>query len=98
MIRRIPEDFRVEELTSSEFRAVLTPEWIPSHPFAAYTLDKISLATPDALGFIARDLGVPRTAVSSAGLKDRHAATAQTITVDSAAMRVRPPRFVEGQD
>ncbi len=98
MIRRTPEDFRVEELTSSDFRAALVEDWMPSHPFAAYTLEKVSLATPDALGFIARDLGVTRASVSSAGLKDRHALTKQTITVDSAALRVRPPRFLEGQD
>jgi hypothetical protein len=92
-IRRTPEDFRVEELTSGGFRASLLPEWAPSNPFAAYRLEKISLATPDAIGFIARDLRVPRAAVCAAGLKDRHALTSQTITVDSAALRV-PLRMV----
>jgi tRNA(Glu) U13 pseudouridine synthase TruD len=95
-IRRTPEDFRVEELTSGEFRASLLPEWAPSNPFAAYRLEKISLATPDAIGFIARDLRVPRAAVCAAGLKDRHALTSQTSTVDSAALRGHVPRFVEG--
>ena len=97
-IRRTPEDFRVEELTSGEFRASLAPEWTPSNPFAAYSLEKISLATPDALGFIARDMKIPRTAVSAAGLKDRHAVTTQTITIDSAAMRGRTPRWAEGEN
>jgi tRNA pseudouridine13 synthase len=97
-IRRTPEDFRVEELTSGGFRASLLPEWAPSNPFAAYRLEKISLATPDAIGFIARDLRVPRAAVCAAGLKDRHALTSQTITVDSAALRGHVPRFVEGDN
>lgn len=93
-IRRTPEDFRVEEVTTSAFRASIVPEQDPSHPFAAYTLEKSSLATPDAIGFIAGALKVPRTAVSAAGLKDRHAVTTQTITVDTAAVRGRPPRFL----
>ena len=93
-IRRTPEDFRVEEVTTSAFRASIVPEQDPSHPFAAYTLEKSSLATPDAIGFIAGALKVPRTALSAAGLKDRHAVTTQTITVDTAALRGRPPRFL----
>ena len=93
-IRRTPEDFRVEEITTSAFQASLVPEQDVSHPFAVYTLEKTSLATPDAIGFIARDLKVPRTAVSAAGLKDRHAVTTQTVTVDTAALRGRPPRFL----
>ena len=98
MIRRTPEDFRVEELASSAFSASLAPEWMPSNPFAAYRLEKISLATPDALGFIARDLKVPRAAVAAAGLKDRHAVTSQVITIDSAAMRGHTPRWAEGDN
>jgi len=97
-IRRTPEDFRVEELPTSAFRASLLPEWTPSHPFAAYTLEKQSLATPDAIGFIAREMRVPRTAVSAAGLKDRHAITRQTVTIDTAALRGRPPGVVEGEN
>jgi tRNA pseudouridine13 synthase len=81
---------------TSGFSASLCSERIPSHPFAAYTLEKTSLATPDAVGMIARELRVPRTAVSAAGLKDRHAQTRQTITVDTAAIRGMPPLRVEG--
>ena len=96
-IRRTPEDFRVEERTTDAFRASLVAEWDPSHPFAVYTLEKSSLATPDAVGFIARDLKVARTAISAAGLKDRHAVTSQTITVDTAALRGSPPRFLSDE-
>lgn len=94
-IRRTPEDFRVEERNTDAFHASLVPDRRPSHPFAAYRLEKISLATPDAVGFIAARLRVPRTAVSAAGLKDRHAVTSQTITVDTAALRGAPPRHAE---
>ena len=94
-IRRTPEDFRVEERNTDAFHASLVAERRPSHPFAAFRLEKISLATPDALGFIAAALRVPRTAVASAGLKDRHAVTSQVITVDTAALRSAPPRHAE---
>ena len=94
-IRRTPEDFRVEERHTDAFLGSLTPERIPSHPFAAYTLEKISLATPDALGFISNALDVPRPAISAAGLKDRHAVTSQVITIDCAALRSHPPRHAE---
>ncbi len=94
-IRRTPEDFRVEERHTDAFLGSLTPERIPSHPFAAYTLEKISLATPDALGFISNALDVPRPAISAAGLKDRHAVTSQVITIDCAALRSHPPMHAE---
>ncbi len=94
-IRRIPEDFRVAECNTDAFHASLSRECIASHPFAAFTLEKISLATPDALEFVAQRLRVPRTAISAAGLKDRHACTTQVITVDTAALRGAPPMHAE---
>lgn len=95
-IRRIPEDFRVEERTTDAFRSSLASERTLSRPFAAFTLAKTSIATPDALRFVARALGVPSGLVSAAGLKDRHAVTRQTITVDGAAFRGMPPRALDG--
>ena len=94
-IRRTPQDFRVEERQTAEFHASIAAEHLPSHPFAAYTLEKISLATPDALGFIAKALKVPRETVAAAGLKDRHAVTTQVVTVDTAALRGRAPEWLE---
>ena len=94
-IRRTPQDFRVEERQTAEFHASIAAEQLPSHPFAAYTLEKISLATPDALGFIAKALKVPRETVAAAGLKDRHAVTTQVVTVDTAALRGRAPEWLE---
>lgn len=88
-IRRTPQDFRVEERQTAEFHASIVAEPLPSHPFAAYTLEKISLATPDALTFIAKTLKLPRECIAAAGLKDRHAVTTQVITIDTAAVRGR---------
>lgn len=94
-IRRTPHDFRVEERQTADFRASISADRLPSHPFAAYTLEKISLATPDALAFIANTLKIPRTAIAAAGLKDRHAVTTQVVTIDSTAFRGRPPQRFE---
>jgi tRNA pseudouridine13 synthase len=93
-IRRTPQDFRVEERQTAAFHASISAERAPSHPFAAYTLEKISLATPDAILFIAHLMKVKRDAIAAAGLKDRHAVTTQVVTIDTAAMRGRiPERF-----
>ncbi len=91
-IRRTPDDFRVEELNTAAFLASIAPERTPSHPFVAYRLVKRGIATPDAIGFIARALRVGREHVAAAGLKDRHAVTSQIVTVDGAALRGAPPR------
>jgi tRNA pseudouridine13 synthase len=88
-IRRTPQDFRVEERQTPEFHASIVTDPLPSHPFAAYTLEKISLATPDALTFISKTLKLPRECVAAAGLKDRHAVTTQVITIDTAAVKGR---------
>jgi len=71
-VKRLPEDFTVEERT--EFR--------PGRgPFALYTLTKRSLGTPEALEAVARRWNLPREVISFGGLKDRHALTTQWITI-----------------
>ncbi len=96
-IRRTPEDFRVVERNTRAFHDSLVRDRLPSHPFVAYSLEKISLATPDALTFIANVLELPRTAIASAGLKDRHAITTQVITIDATAFRGRIPERAQDQ-
>jgi len=91
-IRRTPDDFRVDEVHTSTFLASIAPERDASRPFVAYRLEKRGIATPDAIGFVARALRVGRECVAAAGLKDRHAVTTQLITVDGAALRGAPPR------
>jgi tRNA pseudouridine13 synthase len=77
MIKRTPEDFQVEEILSSQ----LTPLAEKTGPFALYKLSKEGLATPEAVGRIARELKLPANAFAYAGLKDKHASTIQHVTV-----------------
>ena len=71
--RRIPEDFRVEELTDVE------PE--TNGRFALYRLIKRDIGTLEAVDSILRHWNLPRGALSYGGLKDRHAVTAQHLTI-----------------
>lgn len=71
-IKRLPEDFEVEELTQFASQG---------GPFALYRLTKRSLGTPEAIDAVVRRWNVPRHRVSYGGLKDRHAVTSQFVTV-----------------
>jgi len=95
-IRRTPEDFRVEERTTAAFQSSLAAARTPSTPFAAYLLEKKSFATPDALRTVAEALKIAPDAVAAAGLKDRHAHTTQTITIDTAHLRREAPERLQG--
>lgn len=77
MIKRTPADFQVEEILAEDLLALAKPEG----PFALYRLRKESLATPEAVGHIARDLGCRSGAIAYAGLKDKHASTVQHVTL-----------------
>ena len=77
MIKRSPTDFLVEEILSQE---LLDLSKQPG-PFALYRLKKESLATPEAVGRIARALNVPSGTIAYAGLKDKHASTIQHLTL-----------------
>ncbi|MFO0962487.1 MAG: tRNA pseudouridine(13) synthase TruD [Phycisphaerales bacterium] len=80
-IRRSPEDFRVDERLAPGFHDALAGSPDAAHPHALVRLTKTSLTTPDACAHLARVLRVPVGAVVAAGLKDRHAVTAQHCTV-----------------
>lgn len=71
-LRRIPEDFQVDELT-----APLTS----GGPFALYRLTKTSIGTPEAVQAIVQRWNVHRKRISYGGLKDRHAVTTQYLTI-----------------
>jgi tRNA pseudouridine13 synthase len=71
-IKRLPEDFRVAEL--SEFSA-------SGGAFALYRLSKRSVGTPEAIDEIIRRWHIPRPRLSYGGLKDRHAITQQYLTI-----------------
>lgn len=72
-LKQQPDDFRVEELTD------VVPG--PTGEFALYRLDKTGWTTPDAVAAVRRRWQLDARRVSTGGLKDRHAVTAQHLTV-----------------
>lgn len=72
-LKRLPEDFRVTELTD------VTPA--ASGSFALYRLTKRGIGTPEAIDAVLGRWKVPRHRVSYGGLKDRHAVTVQHLTI-----------------
>ena len=71
-LRRLPEDFQVEELTQ------ISPD---GGPFAFYRLTKTSIGTPEAVNAIVEKWKMQRKRISYGGLKDRHAVTVQHLTI-----------------
>ncbi len=59
----------------------LESRWSPEQQHAVYRLSKVGIGTREAIAQVARALNVPRHALSYAGMKDKHAATAQHISV-----------------
>jgi tRNA pseudouridine13 synthase len=72
-IRRSPEDFVVEELSTVELDGQGEHVWL--------WLEKTGCNTDHVAGCLARAAGVPHGAVGYAGLKDRHAVTTQWFSV-----------------
>jgi tRNA pseudouridine13 synthase len=72
LIRRAPEDFRVDEL----------PAYLPSGagPHLYLRIEKRGRTTREALQALARALGVPERDAGYAGLKDRDAVTTQWLS------------------
>ncbi|MGE3109372.1 MAG: tRNA pseudouridine(13) synthase TruD [Phycisphaerales bacterium] len=81
IIRRIPEDFAVEEELAAEVVGSWGSACTPETPVAVYALRKNSLTTPEAVHWLAKSLGVREGLVSHAGLKDKHAVTTQHVSV-----------------
>lgn len=80
-IRRTPADFIVEELPAPGFVESLRAGPAPGALHAVYRLHKSQLTTPHACNLLAAELGVRHSAVSYAGLKDKHAQTTQMVAV-----------------
>jgi tRNA pseudouridine13 synthase len=74
-LKRDPQDFVVREATSLRIRR-------EPGPYQVYLLEKEGWNTVDALMRIAKASGLPYKAFSYGGKKDRHAVTAQYITVE----------------
>lgn len=81
-IKRFYEDFVVEELPLYE------PEGHGDHVF--FRIEKEGLSTHRAVGDIARALGVRPGDIGVAGLKDAHAITRQTLSVE----HIEPSRIL----
>ena len=86
MIKHSPQDFQVEELLSQSFLGLACADG----PFALYRLHKEALATPEAVGSIARALRTPSGAWAYAGLKDKHASTSQHLTLKLEGISASP--------
>ncbi len=71
-VKQEPDDFQVEEIT-----AVVPTDG----PHALYRMEKRGWSTPDALAAIRRRWRVEPRRISYGGLKDRHAATVQYLTI-----------------
>lgn len=83
-LRRLPSDFQVDERLAPEWLDALAQRWAVATPFAVYRLSKTGLNTPDAVAHFCRALRMGPGAASYAGLKDKHAVTAQHVTVHAA--------------
>ncbi|MCC6970698.1 MAG: tRNA pseudouridine(13) synthase TruD [Phycisphaerales bacterium] len=79
-IRRVPTDFRVDEIATAAFRESLRPAADARALFAVYRLQKTSLSTPEATARLAKALTIKPGDVSHAGLKDKHAHTTQHVS------------------
>lgn len=81
-----PEDFRVEELTEAKPGS--------SGRYTFYRLTKRDLGTIEAVEAICRRWNLAGRQVSYAGLKDRHAATVQYLTIaDGPSREMRTAQF-----
>jgi tRNA pseudouridine13 synthase len=75
-----PEDFFVEEIP------LYLPTGVGQHVYAE--IEKIGLSTHAAIKMIGRALNIPPGAIGYAGLKDAHAITRQTISIDKVTPEV----------
>jgi tRNA pseudouridine13 synthase len=81
-IRRTADDFRVDEELEPAYLDALDASASDAAPHAVCRLTKTDWTTPDACDALAYMLRLRPGAVSWAGLKDRHAVTAQHISVE----------------
>ena len=85
-LRRLPEDFQVQELTQ------VVPD---GGPFALYRMSKTSIGTPEAVNAIVEKWKVQRNRISYGGLKDRHAVTVQHLTIHNGPRKALRQKSLE---
>lgn len=77
-----PEDFVVEEVTSSAPKYKRTSSGIEkTKKHTLFVLEKKEMTTEEALGIVAKRLNIPLCYIGYAGLKDKFACTKQFVTV-----------------
>ncbi len=77
-LKRLPEDFGVEEQVGLV---------VGGGAFALYRLRKQRIGTLEAIEAVERKWKLPRQGVAFAGLKDKHAATSQFVTIHEGPRR-----------
>lgn len=92
-IRRKPADFVVEERLTPGFRATLTPNPEQGR-YALYRLRKESMTTPDAATRVGKALRAVPGRIAFGGLKDKHAATEQHVSIEG--LEGGAPALVKG--
>lgn len=92
-IKRLPEDFRVEEAMLAETARLVSDR---RGSFLLLRALKRGLATDEMVGRIAGALGIPARSIGFGGLKDKHALTAQYVSVPAAALGGRSPESISG--
>jgi tRNA pseudouridine13 synthase len=75
-LRQLPEDFRVEEITSLSFSK-------EEKDYKVYLLEKNGLETFSLVRYLSKQNNIPTAEFGIAGLKDRHAITRQYISLPS---------------
>jgi tRNA pseudouridine13 synthase len=85
-LKRLPEDFRVTELSEVQ---------TDGGEFALYRLRKTSIGTLEAIEELQRRWNLQRNRVSWGGLKDRHAVTEQFVTVRGGPQRNHREKGIE---
>lgn len=79
-VKQLPDDFQVEEVTRIEPGT--------TGAFAFYRMEKVGWSTPDALATIRQRWRVEPRRIAIGGLKDRHAATVQYLTIFHGPKRI----------
>jgi tRNA pseudouridine13 synthase len=97
-LRRIPDDFRVEEQLRDDIARGLTQPrgGKGGRAYAVYQLTKSSLTTEGAVARLARALGLSPGQISYAGLKDKHARTSQHMSAGPLERTTRAPETASG--
>lgn len=96
-IRRVPEDFVVDEVLRDDVLKSLAAGPSSRAKFAVYRLTKRSLSTPESVKALANAIGVRAGAVSYAGLKDKYGVTTQHLTAPRESKHVVFPGHAAGE-